>query len=82
MRIRGVRRQVLQLRLAEQVGQRAKRQVEGLVAVVGGGLGLFTNRMVLQRVGERLAPAFAARGIPLFWQGMPGLAKEEIIRRD
>ena len=44
-------------------------------------LGLFTNRMVLQRVGERLAPAFAARGIPLFWQGMPGLAKEEIMER-
>ena len=44
-------------------------------------LGLFTNRLVLQRVGERLAPAFAARGIPLFWQGMPGLAKEEIMER-
>ncbi len=44
-------------------------------------LGLFTNRLVLQRIGERLAPAFAARGIPLFWQGMPGLAKEEIMER-
>ncbi|RMH02745.1 MAG: hypothetical protein D6702_07940 [Planctomycetota bacterium] len=44
-------------------------------------LGLFTNRLVLQRVGERLASAFAARGIPLFWQGMPGLSKEEIMER-
>ena len=44
-------------------------------------LGLFTNRVVLQRVGERLASAFAARGIPLFWQGMPGLTKEEIMER-
>ncbi len=44
-------------------------------------LGLFTNRLVLQRVGERLAGPFAARGIPLFWQGMPGLSKEEIMER-
>ena len=44
-------------------------------------LGLFTNRVVLQRVGERLATAFRASGIPLYWQGMPGLAKEEIMRR-
>jgi ATP-dependent DNA helicase DinG len=44
-------------------------------------LGLFTNRVVLQRVGERLASAFRARGIQLYWQGMPGLAKEEIMRR-
>lgn len=44
-------------------------------------LGLFTNRLVLQRVGERLAPAFGARGLPLYWQGMPGLAKEEIAER-
>ncbi|PCH78593.1 MAG: hypothetical protein COB96_05440, partial [Planctomycetota bacterium] len=44
-------------------------------------LGLFTNRMVLQQVGERLAPQFAAHGIPLYWQGMPGLSKEEIAER-
>jgi ATP-dependent DNA helicase DinG len=44
-------------------------------------LGLFTNRVVLQRVGERLASAFRAHGIQLYWQGMPGLAKEEIMRR-
>ena len=44
-------------------------------------LGLFTNRMVLQQVGERLEPEFAARGIPLWWQGMPGLTKEEIAER-
>jgi ATP-dependent DNA helicase DinG len=42
-------------------------------------LGLFTNRLVLQRVGERLAPRFRALGLPLYWQGMPGLRKEEII---
>ncbi|MDP6940706.1 MAG: ATP-dependent DNA helicase [Planctomycetota bacterium] len=44
-------------------------------------LGLFTNRMVLQQVGERLEPELAARGIPLWWQGMPGLTKEEIAER-
>ena len=44
-------------------------------------LGLFTNRVVLQRVGERLAPLFRAKGLPFYWQGMPGLTKEEIMRR-
>ncbi|MFQ5748581.1 MAG: ATP-dependent DNA helicase [Planctomycetota bacterium] len=42
-------------------------------------LALFTNRLTLQRAGERLGPPFAARGIPLLWQGMPGLEKEEIM---
>ncbi len=42
-------------------------------------LGLFTNRIVLQRVGERLTPHFRALGLPLYWQGMPGLRKEEIM---
>lgn len=42
-------------------------------------LGLFTNRLVLQRVGERLAPHFRALGLPFYWQGMPGLRKEEIM---
>ncbi|MDA1260831.1 MAG: hypothetical protein O3A20_09450, partial [Planctomycetota bacterium] len=42
-------------------------------------LGLFTNRLVLQRVGERLAPRFRALGLPFYWQGMPGLRKEEIM---
>lgn len=42
-------------------------------------LGLFTNRLVLQRAGERLAPHFRALGLPFYWQGMPGLRKEEII---
>jgi Rad3-related DNA helicase len=42
-------------------------------------LGLFTNRIVLQRVGERLAPHFRALGLPFYWQGMPGLRKEEIM---
>jgi ATP-dependent DNA helicase DinG len=44
-------------------------------------LSLFTNRLVLQRMGERLAGPFRARGIPLYWQGMPGLGKEEIMAR-
>jgi ATP-dependent DNA helicase DinG len=44
-------------------------------------LGLFTNRVVLQRVGERLAAPFRALGLPFYWQGMPGLSKEEIMRR-
>lgn len=42
-------------------------------------LGLFTNRVVLQRAGERLAPPFRALGLPFYWQGMPGLRKEEIM---
>lgn len=42
-------------------------------------LGLFTNRAVLQRVGERLAPEFRALGLPFYWQGMPGMSKEEIM---
>jgi ATP-dependent DNA helicase DinG len=42
---------------------------------------LFTNRKVLQRIGERLAGQFRARGIPLYWQGMPGLGKEDIMQR-
>ncbi len=44
-------------------------------------LSLFTNRLVLQRMGERLAVPFRARGIPLYWQGMPGFGKEEIMTR-
>jgi len=44
-------------------------------------LGLFTNRLVLQEVAERLAAPLAARGVPLFWQNMPGLTKEEIVER-
>ena len=44
-------------------------------------LGLFTNRQILRRVAERLDRPFAARGIPLLWQGMPGLGKEAILER-
>ncbi|KAA3605013.1 MAG: ATP-dependent DNA helicase [Planctomycetota bacterium] len=44
-------------------------------------LGLFTNRLTLQRMGERLQQPMAARGVPLFWQGMPGLSKEELMER-
>ncbi|MHC4823608.1 MAG: ATP-dependent DNA helicase [Planctomycetota bacterium] len=43
-------------------------------------LGLFTNRVLLKRVGERLAPRFRSLGIPFYWQGMPGYRKEEIMR--
>lgn len=42
-------------------------------------LGLFTNRLLLKRVGERLTPYFRAMGIPFYWQGMPGYRKEEIM---
>ena len=44
-------------------------------------LGLFTNRLLLARAGERLAPRFRALGLPFYWQGMPGTRKEEIMRR-
>ena len=44
-------------------------------------LGLFTNRRVLARVGERLAPHFRELGVPFLWQGMPGVRKEELIHR-
>lgn len=43
-------------------------------------LGLFTNRVLVKRVGERLAPRFRALGLPFYWQGMPGFQKEEIMR--
>ncbi|MDP7062725.1 MAG: helicase C-terminal domain-containing protein [Planctomycetota bacterium] len=42
-------------------------------------LGLFTNRVLLMRVGERLAPIFRAMGLPFYYQGMPGYRKEEIM---
>jgi ATP-dependent DNA helicase DinG len=42
-------------------------------------LGLFTNRILLMRVGERLAPVFRALGLPFYYQGMPGYRKEEIM---
>ncbi len=43
-------------------------------------LGLFTNRVLLQRIGQRLAPYFRSLGLPFYWQGMPGYQKEEIMR--
>ncbi|MDA0666991.1 MAG: ATP-dependent DNA helicase [Planctomycetota bacterium] len=43
-------------------------------------LGLFTSRVLVRRVGERLAPRFRALGLPFYWQGMPGFRKEEIMR--
>ena len=44
-------------------------------------LGLFTNQKLLSRLGERLAPRFRAMSIPFYWQGMPGLSKEELYER-
>lgn len=41
---------------------------------------LFTNAEELKRAGEGLAGHFRARHIPLWWQGMPGVAKEELPR--
>ncbi|HVS17623.1 MAG TPA: helicase C-terminal domain-containing protein, partial [Planctomycetota bacterium] len=41
---------------------------------------LFTNAEELKRVGEGLAGHFRARHVPLWWQGMPGVAKEELPR--
>jgi ATP-dependent DNA helicase DinG len=41
---------------------------------------LFTNADDLRRVGEALSGFFRARHVPLWWQGMPGVAKEELAR--
>lgn len=41
---------------------------------------LFTNADDLRRVGEASAGFFRARHVPLWWQGMPGVAKEELAR--
>jgi len=41
---------------------------------------LFTNADDLRRVGEALSGYFRARHVPLWWQGMPGVAKEELAR--
>lgn len=41
-------------------------------------LALFTNAEDVAAVGAELAPFFAARGIPFWWQGMRGLTKEEL----
>ncbi len=41
-------------------------------------LGLFTNAEDLAQVGAKLAPFFAERGIPFWWQRMSGVAKEEL----
>jgi len=44
-------------------------------------LTLFTNRKLLRRVAERLSPRFRALGLPLLWQGMPGVGKEDLARQ-
>ncbi|MBK9385054.1 MAG: hypothetical protein IPN34_09595 [Planctomycetes bacterium] len=41
-------------------------------------LGLFTNAQDLDACARRLAAFFRARGIRLYWQGMPGRSKEEL----
>jgi ATP-dependent DNA helicase DinG len=42
---------------------------------------LFTNAEHCAAVGRRLAPFFAERGIPCWFQGMPGAGKEELAQR-
>ncbi len=44
-------------------------------------LGLFTNADEVRRTGEELAGFLRARRIPLGYQGMPGVAKEELGER-
>ena len=39
---------------------------------------LFTSLADVRAVGETLAPVFAERQIPLWYQGMPGIGKEEL----
>jgi ATP-dependent DNA helicase DinG len=39
---------------------------------------LFTSLADVRAVGEALAPLFAQRQIPLWYQGMPGIGKEEL----
>ncbi|MFT7676562.1 MAG: ATP-dependent DNA helicase DinG [Planctomycetota bacterium] len=39
---------------------------------------LFTNREDVRIVGERLTESMAKRHLPLYWQGMPQAAKEEL----
>jgi len=41
-------------------------------------LALYTNAEDVAALGAELAPFFAARGIPFWWQGMRGLTKEEL----
>jgi ATP-dependent DNA helicase DinG len=41
-------------------------------------LALFTNSDDVRRTGQELRGFFAARRIPFWYQGMPGLAKEEL----
>lgn len=39
---------------------------------------LFTSLRDIREVAERCAKDFAAKGLPLFWQGMPAAGKEEL----
>ncbi|MFT5733078.1 MAG: Rad3-related DNA helicase [Planctomycetota bacterium] len=39
---------------------------------------LFTSLRDIREVAERAGPVFASRGLPLFWQGMDSVGKEEL----
>lgn len=44
-------------------------------------LALFTNSEDVKRTGAELAGSFRVRGLPLWYQGMPGLSKEDLSLR-
>jgi Rad3-related DNA helicase len=57
------------------------RFIEQLCTRTGGRLlVLFTNLQDVRLVGEAVLPALRRRGLPLYYQGMDGLAKEELSR--
>ncbi|MCP5024423.1 MAG: hypothetical protein GY930_21975 [bacterium] len=57
------------------------RFVEQLCTRTGGRLlVLFTNLQDVRLVGEAILPVLRKRGLPLYYQGMDGLAKEELSR--
>ncbi|MDF1837837.1 MAG: helicase C-terminal domain-containing protein [Planctomycetota bacterium] len=57
------------------------RFIEQLCTRTGGRLlVLFTNLQDVRLVGEAVLPVLRRRGLPLYYQGMDGLAKEELSR--
>ncbi len=57
------------------------RFIEQLCTRTGGRLlVLFTSLQDVRLVGEAILPALRKRGLPLYYQGMDGLAKEELSR--
>ena len=57
------------------------RFIEQLCTRTGGRLlVLFTNLQDVRLVGEAVLPALRRRGLPLYYQGMDGVAKEELSR--